>query len=181
MRKKNKGAGCPPLLSAWACCLTLALGVFGCGGAEPPAGEPVAPEQKTVQDAAIPYGTLKRTPFPAPAPHSELPFPSEPALPQESELPPEPEPPPPSLAAILSEKGEAAYRQEDYALAEKRFREALIHEPELLHALTGLGWTLYDANRPDEAFLFFVRANKLYPAAGAPAADSPICCTDMGD
>ncbi len=102
-----------------------------------------------------------------PAPHSELPSPAEPALPQESERPPEFEPPPPSLAAILSEKGEAAYRQEDYALAEKRFREALVHEPGLLHALTGLGWTLYDANRPDEAFLLFRRANRAHPNSGS--------------
>ena len=167
MREKNKGAGRPPLLSAWACCLTLALGVFGCGGAEQPAREPIAPEQKTEEATPFSAQALKRTPFPVPAPHSELPSPSEPALPRESELPPEPEPPPPSRAAILSEKGEVAYRQEDYELAEKRFREALIHEPGLLHALTGLGWTLYDANRPDEAFLFFVRANRRYPESGS--------------
>ena len=169
MRKINEGAGHLPLLSASACFLALALGVSGCGGAEPSARGSIAPEQKTAQDAPFPARALKRTPFPAPAPppQRKLPSPAESTLPQESERPPEPEPPPPSRAAILSEKGEAAYRQEDYELAEKRFREALIHEPELLHALTGLGWTLYDANRPDEAFLFFVRANRRYPESGS--------------
>lgn len=156
MREENDVAGRPASLSVPACLLALAFLCFGCGGAEPPARGTAAPEQKTREAASLPARTLKRAPSPVP-----------PAPSPESETPPEAEPPPPSRASVLSEKGEAAYRQEDYRLAEKRFREALAHDPALLHALTGLGWTLYDSERPDEAFLYFERAKKLYPDSGS--------------
>ena len=163
MREKNKGAGLPPLLRPSACFLALAFSSVGCGGAEPPAREPLAPEQKQAQDATLSAQTLKRTHSVAP-----VPLPEHKPLSTEGSSPPlESEPPPPSRAAVLSDLGEAAYRQEDYKFAEKNFREALAHEPELLHALTGLGWTLYDANRPDEAFIFFQRANTRYPGSGS--------------
>ena len=156
MQAKNKAAAQPPLLCVSACFLALAFLGFGCVPIEPSAREPIPPERKTVQAAPSPR-TLKRTP---PVKTEKL-SPAEPAPSVEFE------PPPPNLAAIWSEKGEVAYRQEDYALAEKRFREALVHEPGLLHALTGLGWTLYDANRPDEAFFLFRRANRAHPNSGS--------------
>ena len=156
MQAKNKAAAQPPLLCVSACFLALAFLGFGCVPIEPSAREPIPPERKTVQAAPSPR-TLKRTP---PVKTEKLSS-AEPAPSVEFE------PPPPNLAAIWSEKGEVAYRQEDYALAEKRFREALVHEPGLLHALTGLGWTLYDANRPDEAFFLFRRANRAHPNSGS--------------
>ena len=163
MREKNKGGGLPPLLWPSACFLALVFSGIGCGGAEPPAREPVAPEQKQARVAPFSAQTLKRTRSVAPAPPPE----HKPPSPEESAPPLDSEPPPPSRAEALSATGESAYRQEDYKFAEKNFREALVHEPELLHALTGLGWTLYDANRPDEAFFFFRRANTRYPESGS--------------
>ena len=74
---------------------------------------------------------------------------------------------PPSPAQVLSEKGERAYRQENYRLAERRFRAALALEPGHPYALTGLGWTLYDAGRPEEAFAFFKKAYALFPEDGS--------------
>ncbi len=132
----------PPLGLARS--LTLVLIVLGCAGVEPPMGVAV-PERKSVQAASIP------------APPSA-----------QSARPPESLPPPTSSrASVLSERGERAYRRENYDLAEKRFREALALEPRHLHALTGLGWTLYDAKRPDEALLFFRKANERYPQDGS--------------
>lgn len=163
MREKNKGGGLPPLRWSFACFLVLVFSGIGCGGAEPPAREPVAPEQKQARDATFSAQALKRTRSVAPAPPPE----HKPPSPGESAPPLESEPPPPSRGETLSATGESAYRQEDYKFAEKNFREALVHEPELLHALTGLGWTLYDSNRPDEAFFFFRLANTRYPESGS--------------
>ena len=152
----------PSLLSASACFLALVFLGYGCGGANPAGGASTSPEPEKTQEA-ISAKTLKRTPLPNPG----QPPPAGPA----SLTTPAPalefEPAPLSLASIMSEKGEAAYRQEDYRLAEKRFREALVHDSKLLHALTGLGWTLYDSERPDEAFLYFERAKNLYPKSGS--------------
>ena len=161
MRKKNKEARRPPLRSA--CFLALAFLGFGCDGVEPPAQEIIAPEQGAAQNAPLPAQALKRTLSVAPAPPPER----ESLPPEEVATPPEPEPSPPRRAEVLSATGESAYRKEDYKFAEKNFREALIHDPELLHALTGLGWTLYDSNRPDEAFFFFRHANARYPESGS--------------
>ena len=151
----------PPPLSA--CFLALAFLGLGCNGVEPPARETIAPGQGAAQDASFSAQALKRTPSVTPAPPPERRL----SPPEESATPPEPAPSPPSHAEALSAKGESAYRQEDYKFAEKNFREALVHDPELLHALTGLGWTLYDSDRPDEAFFFFRRANARYPKSGS--------------
>lgn len=161
MREKNKGAMLTPLLSA--CFLALTFMLVGCGGAEPPDRKTIAPEQGTARDVSPPAQALKRTrsvPPPPPPERETLPL-------EEVAAPPEPEQAPPSRAETLSAMGESAYRQEDYKFAEKNFREALVHDPERLHALTGLGWTLYDSNRPDEAFFFFRRANARYPESGS--------------
>ena len=151
----------PPRLSA--CFLALAFLGLGCGGAETTAQETIAPEQGTAQDASLSAQALMRTPSVTPAPPQER----KPPPPEEAATPPEPAPSPPSRAEALSAIGESAYRQEDYKFAEKNFREALVHDPELLHAITGLGWTLYDSNRPDEAFFLFRRANARYPESGS--------------
>ncbi len=169
MRKKNKRVVFPSRLSA--CFLVLAFLSFGCDGVEPPVQEAIIPEREAVKAAPLPAQTLQRTPVPVPAitpPPVNKPLSIHEAAPSlESEPSPVFEPSPPSRAAILSDVGETAYRQEDYKFAEKNFREALVHEPELLHALTGLGWTLYDSNRPDEAFLLFQLANERYPESGS--------------
>ena len=151
----------PPPLSA--CFLALAFLGLGCSGVEPPARETIAPGQGAAQEASPSARALKRTPSVAPAPPPER----EPPSPEEAAAPPETAPSPPSRAEALSATGESAYRQEDYKFAEKNFREALVHDPELLHALTGLGWTLYDSDRPDEAFFLFRRANARYPESGS--------------
>ncbi|MEK6709850.1 MAG: SUMF1/EgtB/PvdO family nonheme iron enzyme [Nitrospinota bacterium] len=70
--------------------------------------------------------------------------------------------PAPLQAVELSDRGERAYRLENYAAAERSFREALRIAPDHLHALTGLGWTLYDTDRPDEAFPLFRWAHELH-------------------
>lgn len=161
MQIKNEWARLPPRLSASF--LALAFLGLGCNGVEPPARETIAPEQGTAQDASLSARALKRTPSVTPAPPPER----KPPSPEEAATPPEPAPSPPSRAEALSATGESAYRQEDYKFAEKNFREALAHDPELLHALTGLGWTLYDSDRPDEAFFLFRRANARYPDSGS--------------
>ncbi|MEE9240663.1 MAG: SUMF1/EgtB/PvdO family nonheme iron enzyme [bacterium] len=66
-----------------------------------------------------------------------------------------------------SKKGERAYRRESYKTAALHFRRALRMAPANLHALSGLGWTLYDSGRPGEAFPVFRRAQKLYPEDGS--------------
>jgi formylglycine-generating enzyme required for sulfatase activity len=71
------------------------------------------------------------------------------------------------LAAAESKKGERAYKRESYRTAELHFRKALRMTPASLHALSGLGWTLYDSGRLDEAFPVFERAQALYPEDGS--------------
>ena len=71
------------------------------------------------------------------------------------------------MSAAESKKGERAYQKEKYRSAERHFRYALRLFPENLHALSGLGWTLYDSGRPDEAFPIFKRAQELYPKDGS--------------
>ncbi len=71
------------------------------------------------------------------------------------------------LSASESKKGERAYRRESYKTADLHFRRALRMMPNSLHALSGLGWTLYDSGRPDEAFPVFERAQALYPEDGS--------------
>ncbi|MDE0333025.1 MAG: SUMF1/EgtB/PvdO family nonheme iron enzyme [Nitrospinae bacterium] len=160
MREKNKGTVFPSLFSAYF--LVLVFLGFGCGGVEPTVRESIAPEKKTAPSGPLPSQALKRTHSPDPTPpERKSSNPTETALTQETE------PSPPSQAETLSATGESAYRQEDYKFAEKNFREALSLEPKLLHALTGLGWTLYDSDRPDEAFFFFRRANAHYPESGS--------------
>ncbi len=66
-------------------------------------------------------------------------------------------------AAKESERGERAYRNEYYESAARHFRKALELAPDSLHSLSGLGWTLYDSGRQDEAFPIFQNAHKLYP------------------
>lgn len=122
-----------------ACLLALALAVLGCAG-------------DATDRSGAPPGRSGAQAAPVPARPAE----SAPEIPE-----------PPSPARLLSQKGERAYRQENYDLAERLFREALAHEPDHLHALTGLGWTLYDARRPDEAFFFFQRANRRHPEDGS--------------
>ncbi len=70
-------------------------------------------------------------------------------------------------ADLESKKGERAYRKEYYKSAERHFREALRHVPRKLHALSGLGWTLYDSDRRDEAFSVFKKAHERYPGDGS--------------
>lgn len=70
-------------------------------------------------------------------------------------------------AQMLSRRGERAYRQENYKAAERFFREALRLAPGALHALTGMGWTLYDDGRPKEALPFFLKSQKLHPRDGS--------------
>ncbi|MDA1000747.1 MAG: SUMF1/EgtB/PvdO family nonheme iron enzyme [bacterium] len=82
-------------------------------------------------------------------------------------LPPADAAKPPSPALALSRKGERAYLQEDYDAAERFFRDALRIEPGALHALTGMGWTLYDDGRPKGALPFFLKARKLHPNDGS--------------
>ena len=139
--------------------LALAIAIIGCGGSEPSAGEAITPAQKKEEAVSLPAQAFKRTVLPVPESKSVA-F-------QESAPATESEPPPPSRAEALSAIGESAYRREDYKFAEENFREALAHEPALLYALTGLGWTLYDSNRPDEAFFLFRRANARYPENGS--------------
>lgn len=167
MRNKQKRAVFPPSLSA--CLLALTFTLIGCVPLEPPARETTAPEQKPEQVIPLPARDLNRTPLtaPAPPPEREPPLSGEPAFQAEPDPSLDSEPPAPSRAEILSAKGESAYRREDYKFAEKSFREALTHDSALLHALTGLGWTLYDSNRPDEAFFFFRQANTRYPESGS--------------
>lgn len=71
------------------------------------------------------------------------------------------------LALQESKKGELAYRRESYKTAELHFRSALRMMPKSLHALSGLGWTLYDSGRPDEAYPVFERAHALFPEDGS--------------
>jgi len=70
-------------------------------------------------------------------------------------------------AIAESEKGERAYRNGYYVSAERHFRAALQLYPRSIHAMTGLGWTLYDSDRPDQAFLVFQNARKLFPGDGS--------------
>ncbi|MDP7384888.1 MAG: tetratricopeptide repeat protein, partial [Nitrospinota bacterium] len=70
-------------------------------------------------------------------------------------------------AARFNQMGERAYRQENYAAAERQFRAALKIRPASLYALTGLAWTLYDSKRPGEAFPVFQGAHALYPEDGS--------------
>ncbi len=169
MQKKNEWARLPSRLSVSF--LALAITAAGCGGSGPLSGEAAVPEQKTEQAASLSVQALNRTLSPVPRitpPSESKPLsPRESASAAESEPSLDLEPPQPSRAEALSAIGESAYRQEDYTFAEKNFREALAYEPELLHALTGLGWTLYDSNRPDEAFFIFHRANERYPESGS--------------
>ncbi len=165
MQKKKKMMASPTLFPVSVCLLMLAFTLSGCDSTEVLVQKTLMPEPGTKQPDPFPAQRLKRTPSPANTPSLPKPLPAQPVSPQESGSFPEPSPP--SLAENLSAKGESAYRQEDYNLSEKRFREALVHEPELLHALTGLGWTLYDSERPDEAFFYFERAKNLYPESGS--------------
>ncbi len=71
------------------------------------------------------------------------------------------------MAVVESKKGERAYKRESYKTAELHFRKAIRMTPASLHALSGLGWTLYDSGRPDEAFPVFKRAQALYPEDGS--------------
>ncbi|MBI3127733.1 MAG: SUMF1/EgtB/PvdO family nonheme iron enzyme [Candidatus Tectomicrobia bacterium] len=73
----------------------------------------------------------------------------------------------PLQAVELSDRGERAYRTENFAAAERDFLAALRLAPGYLHALTGLGWTLYDTDRPDQAFPLFLRAHELFPGDGS--------------
>ncbi len=70
-------------------------------------------------------------------------------------------------AARHNQRGERAYRRENYAAAERHFRAALKVRPASLYALTGLAWTLYDSKRPGEAFPVFERARSLFPGDGS--------------
>ena len=63
----------------------------------------------------------------------------------------------------LSLKGEREYRRKNYKSAEKFFDKALSIDPENLHALTGIGWTLYDSRQFKKALVFFKKANNRYP------------------
>ena len=78
-----------------------------------------------------------------------------------------PKPPPgPSnleIAALESEKGERAYRNEYYKIAERHFRAAMKLAPGELHPMSGLAWTHYDSGKWDKAFLLFQKAYKRHP------------------
>ncbi|MBI4252418.1 MAG: SUMF1/EgtB/PvdO family nonheme iron enzyme [Candidatus Tectomicrobia bacterium] len=103
---------------------------------------------------------------PGPGPRGEA---SRAEAPREAPPPSPPAPAPEvSLQAVeLSDRGERAYRMENYPASERHFRAALGLAPGYLHALTGLAWTLYDTGRPDEAFPFFRRAHELFPGDGS--------------
>ena len=120
--------------------------------------------------AAVGCATVRPTAAPssaAPGPERRY-VPPPPSLPTPRPPGPQKKSPDPALLKLRaaekeSERGERAYRNEYHESAARHFRKALELAPDNLHSLSGLGWTLYDSGRQDEAFPIFQNAHSLYP------------------